>query len=215
MQDEITLTEIFYSIQGESTLVGYPTVFVRTTGCNLRCHYCDTDYSYAGGKNHTLDAVEEEIASHGTRHVCITGGEPLLQKSSFDLMRRLCDKNYVVSLETSGSRSIEHVDPRVKTILDVKTPDSGEAKSFLMENLNFATPTTEFKFVICTENDFDWSENFVREHDLASRFSVLYSPSFEEVSEKWLAKKMLSEKSCARLQLQIHKYIWPPNTRGV
>jgi 7-carboxy-7-deazaguanine synthase len=211
----LKINEIFYSIQGETTYVGNPTVFVRLTACNLRCTYCDTKYSYYEGEFQELDRIIAEIKSHQTPYVCITGGEPLLQKEVHQLMTTLCDQNFKVSLETSGSKSIEMVDPRVKIILDVKTPDSGAADSFLMENLSFSAASTEFKFVICSEKDFDWSENFCRQHNLFQKYVVLYSPSYGQVSERWLAEKILQQKSSARLQLQLHKYIWSPDIRGV
>ncbi|WP_232468904.1 radical SAM protein [Bdellovibrio bacteriovorus] len=144
----LKINEIFYSIQGETTYVGCPTVFVRLTACNLRCTYCDTKYSYYEGEMQTLEAIIAEIDSHKAPNVCITGGEPLLQKEVHTLMKTLCDKGYLVSLETSGSKSVEQVDPRVKIILDVKTPDSGAADSFVMANIGFSTPSTEYKFVI-------------------------------------------------------------------
>lgn len=211
----IKINEIFFSIQGESTYAGFPTVFVRTTGCNLRCTYCDTKYSYYEGSLMSEDEILSKVASHDTRYVCITGGEPLLQKEVLSLMTQMCDQNFLVSLETSGSKSIENVDNRVKIILDVKTPDSGAANSFLIENLNWLNPLVEFKFVICSENDFEWSENFCRQHDLFKKYTVLYSPSYAQVSESWLAEKILQKKSKARLQLQQHKYIWSPYKRGV
>lgn len=211
----LKINEIFYSIQGETTYAGNPTVFVRLTACNLRCTYCDTKYSYYEGEMRELDKVLEEINSHKAPYVCVTGGEPLLQKEVHTLMRTLCDHGYKVSLETSGSKSVEHVDPRVKIILDVKTPDSGAADSFLMENIRFSTPSTEYKFVICSEKDFEWSEEFCRQHKLFEKFVVLYSPSYGQVSERWLAEKILQKNSSARLQLQLHKYIWSSETRGV
>lgn len=211
----LKINEIFYSIQGESSYAGYPTVFVRTSGCNLRCTYCDTTYAYYSGKQMSLDDVISEIERHGARYVCLTGGEPLLQKETLPLMTRLCDLGFKVSIETSGSLDCSGVDPRVKKILDVKTPDSGEPNSFLETNLQFADVNSEFKFVICSEADFTWAENFSREHDLFQRTHVLYSPAFRRINEKWLATKILSERSSARLQLQLHKYIWSPHDRGV
>lgn len=211
----LKINEIFYSIQGETSYVGNPTVFIRLTACNLRCTYCDTKYSYYEGENQTLDEILSVVESHKAPYVCVTGGEPLLQKEVHTLMSTLCDQGYKVSLETSGSKSIEHVDPRVKIILDVKTPDSGAADSFLMDNVRFSTPSTEYKFVICSEKDFDWSEDFCRQHNLFEKFGVLYSPSFGQVSERWLAEKILQKNSSARLQLQLHKYIWSSETRGV
>lgn len=211
----LKINEIFHSIQGETTYVGNPTVFVRLTGCNLRCTYCDTKYSYHEGSDQSLEQILETIRGFGAKYVCITGGEPLLQKEVHRLMHILCDDGFLVSLETSGSKSCKDVDPRVKIILDVKTPDSGAANSFDMKNLECVFPSTEFKFVISSENDFDWSENFCRQYDLFEKFVVLYSPSFEKIQPQWLAQKILEKKSSARLQLQLHKYIWSPETRGV
>jgi 7-carboxy-7-deazaguanine synthase len=156
-----------------------------------------------------------EVAKHPTKYVCVTGGEPLFQKEVFELLRDLCDRGYKVSLETSGSIDCGDVDERVKKIIDVKTPDSGEASSFVEGNLRFADVNTEFKFVICSEEDFTWAENFSRTKNLFEKTNVLYSPAFRRVDENWLAKKILSESSSARLQLQLHKYIWSPHSRGV
>lgn len=212
----LKINEIFYSIQGESSYVGAPTVFVRTTGCNLRCTYCDTKYSYHEGKNKEFSEILKEIQKHKTKYVCLTGGEPLLQKNSLEFMKILCDQGFKVSLETSGSKSCEFVDPRVKIILDVKTPDSGAKDSFLLENLKFcSSKSTEFKFVICSEEDFDWSERFCSQHGIFENFLVLYSPSFEKITARWLAEKILHQNSNARLHLQQHKYIWSPTKRGV
>jgi 7-carboxy-7-deazaguanine synthase len=211
----LKINEIFFSIQGETSYVGYPTVFVRTTGCNLRCTYCDTKYSYYEGSDQSVLDVLSEVKKHATKHVCITGGEPLLQKEVHLLMRSLCDGGYIVSLETSGSKSCKDVDPRVKIILDIKTPDSGAPDSFLSDNLEFISSTTEVKFVICSERDFKWAENFCRQYDLFKKCSVLYSPSFGQVKEAWLAENILHCGSQARMQLQLHKYIWSPEMRGV
>lgn len=161
------------------------------------------------------DDVVAEVTRHKTRYVCVTGGEPLLQKNVLPLLSRLCDLGLKVSLETSGSLDCAPVDPRVKKIIDVKTPDSGEGSSFLEANLKFADVNSEFKFVICSENDFIWAENFAKVHELFERTEVLYSPAYRRVDENWLAKKILSENSSARLQLQLHKYIWSPHSRGV
>lgn len=214
--DRLKITEIFHSIQGESTWAGFPTVFVRLSGCNLRCTYCDTKYSYEAGEAMAVAKVLERVKSFSTKHVCITGGEPLLQASVYQLITHLCDADYRVSVETSGERDCSLVDPRAKKIIDVKTPHSGAPFSFALENLKFAEDVnTEFKFVICSEDDFSWAENFVRENQLHLKSTVLYSPSFGKVPEIWLAKKILSENSPARLQLQLHKYIWSPDTRSV
>lgn len=211
----LKINEIFYSIQGESSLAGWPTVFIRTSGCHLRCTYCDTTYAYNEGTLRSLDDVQSEVQSYKCRHVCLTGGEPLLQKESYPLMRQLCDDGHIVSLETSGDIDCSQVDKRVIKIIDVKTPDSGEAGRFNKANLALTGVNSEFKFVICSEKDFDWAENFVRDNSLHEKSLVLYSPSFNKINEKWLAKKILSENSPARLQLQLHKYIWSPTERGV
>ena len=163
----------------------------------------------------SIEDIIKEILKYQTKYVCITGGEPLLQGEIYTLMQKLCDLNLKVSLETSGSKDCGRVDPRVKKIIDVKTPDSAEGKSFDLNNLKFADADTEFKFVICSEDDFYWSESFAKDNHLFEKTNVLYSPAFEKIDEKWLAKKILSEKSSARLQLQLHKYIWSANTRGV
>lgn len=211
----LKINEVFYSIQGESSWVGYPTVFVRTTGCNLRCTYCDTKYSYYEGSFLESEHLLSEVAKHKTPYVCITGGEPLLQKSILPFMDKLIERKYLVSLETSGSKSIENVNPKVKTILDVKTPDSGASDTFLLSNMSFINSLTEFKFVIGSQKDFDWSEDFCRQHDLFGKYTVLYSPSFGIVSEQWLAEQILARNSIARMQIQLHKKIWAHDARGV
>jgi 7-carboxy-7-deazaguanine synthase len=211
----IKINEIFFSIQGESSYTGWPTVFVRTSGCHLRCNYCDTKYAYHEGGMQELDAIIEKIRAFPTSYVCITGGEPLLQKEVLPLMQKLCDMDYKVSLETSGDISCAKVDSRVLKVVDIKTPDSGEGGRFHSENLSLPPVNTEFKFVICSEKDFDWAEKFSRENHLFEKNLVLYSPSYGVVDENWLAKKILSEGSSARLQLQLHKYIWSPTQRGV
>jgi 7-carboxy-7-deazaguanine synthase len=214
-KEMLKINEIFFSIQGESTRAGLATTFVRTTGCNLRCTYCDTQYSYYDGTLMNMDAVISKIKSYATSYVCITGGEPLLQKEIFPLISELCDLGYHVSVETSGSLSIELVDLRAKIVIDVKTPDSGAGNSFHFGNLSFLNRDIEFKFVICSEHDLEWSESFCRQHEILQKNTVLYSPSWGQVSPKWLSEKILEKKSSARLQLQLHKYIWLPETRGV
>jgi 7-carboxy-7-deazaguanine synthase len=215
----LKINEIFYSIQGESSWVGHPTVFVRTSGCNLRCRYCDTTYAYYQGDLRSIDSIIEEIQSHGARHVCLTGGEPLLQSDSLELMKKLCDLDYKVSIETGGSLDCSSIDSRVKKIIDVKTPDSGAADSFHRSNLpsnpEFSIVNSEFKFVICSQEDFYWAENFARENQLFEHTEVLYSPAHQRVDAKWLASKILSSKSPARWQTQLHKFIWSAHVRGV
>lgn len=212
----LKINEIFYSIQGESKYVGWPTVFIRLSGCHLRCTYCDTTYAYHSGQMISLDDIISEVSKHpNLRHVCVTGGEPLLQKKSYDLMRRLCDQGYLVSIETSGDLSCADVDPRVHLVIDVKTPDSGEANRFSTANLSLPHPSIEYKFVICSEADFDWAEEFCLGNNLFQKFNILYSPSFGKIEPEWLAEKILAANSTARLQLQLHKYIWSPHKRGV
>lgn len=212
---EIKINEIFYSIQGESSWSGYPTVFVRTSGCHLRCTYCDTTYAYHDGEHWPLDQIIEEVKKHPARFVCVTGGEPLLQSGIYSLLTQLCDLGYNVSLETSGDKDCAGVDGRVKKIIDIKTPDSGEPGAFSSKNLLFANAHTEFKFVICSEKDFLWAEDFCEKNKLFEKSNVLYSPSFKKVDELWLAEKILKSKSPARMQMQLHKYIWPANARGI
>ena len=211
----LKINEIFHSIQGESSWAGWPTCFIRTSGCHLRCTYCDTTYAYHEGRQMSLESIIEKVRLFSTQYVCITGGEPLLQKNVHPLMSQLCDLKYHVSLETCGDLSCAEVDSRVKKIIDVKTPDSGEGQCFCYDNLNLKSVNTEFKFVICSEKDFYWAENFCHQHHLFEKSTVLYSPSFSKISENFLAKKILSQKSSARLQLQLHKYIWTEHTRGV
>ncbi len=211
----LKINEIFFSIQGETSWVGSPTVFIRTSGCPLRCTYCDTTYAYFEGSKLSLEQILEKALSFPTDYFCITGGEPLVQNQTLDLMKMLCDLGKKVSLETSGNISCENVDVRVKKIIDVKTPDSGAADTFLEENVDHATALDEFKFVICSEKDFHWSENFVHTQSLCDKHVVLYSPSFGQVKESDLAKWILESGSKARMQLQMHKYIWSPETRGV
>lgn len=215
----IKINEIFYSIQGESSYAGNPTVFIRTTGCNLRCTYCDTQYSYYEGEMRSFEQILQQVTEYDADYICITGGEPLLQTEIHKLINILCDQGRKVSLETSGSKTIKYVDPRVKIILDVKTPDSGAADSFLIENIVFSSDisriATEFKFVISSDKDLEWSENFCRQHDLLTKFTVFFSPAYGQVSEKWLAERILQKKLKVMLHLQQHKYIWLPTTRGV
>ena len=213
--EKLKINEIFFSIQGESSWVGYPTVFVRTSGCHLRCTYCDTKYAYHEGTVQTVEEIVAKVQEYPARFVCVTGGEPLLQSAVHKLMTKLCDLGYHVSLETSGDKNCADVDSRVKKIIDVKTPDSGAPGAFDSANLRFANNETEFKFVICSEKDFEWAENFASQNNLFKKSNVLYSPSFNVVTERWLAEKIIGARSAARLQLQLHKYIWSCDARGV
>lgn len=181
----------------------------------MRCTYCDTTYAYHDGQLMTVEQIMEKVRSFPAQYICLTGGEPLLQKSVLPLLKELCDYGYNVSLETSGDKDCGLVDPRVKKVIDIKTPDSGEPNKFFAGNLGFADKNTEFKFVICSERDFEFAENFARKNHLFEKSNVLYSPSFKKIDERWLAEKILTARSPARLQLQMHKYIWPANARGV
>ena len=206
--DRLKITEIFLSLQGEARDAGWPTVFVRLTGCPLRCQYCDTTYSFFGGEWWTLDAIVAEVQRLGVRHVCVTGGEPLSQKRCLDLLRRLCDLGLVVSLETSGAIDIAEVDPRVSRVLDIKTPGSAEVARNRWENLPLLTPHDQVKFVICNREDYEWSRGVVAEHRLAERCDVLFSPSKDEVSARQLADWIVEDRLPVKFQMQLHKILW-------
>ena len=206
--DRLRITEIFHSLQGEARDVGWPTVFVRLTGCPLRCTYCDTEYAFYGGGWRSIDSILEEVASHGARHVCVTGGEPLAQKRCIELLRRLCDAGYDVSLETSGAIDVAAVDPRVSRVMDLKTPDSGESARNLYSNLAQLGARDQVKFVIGSRADFDWSVEKLREHAIDTRCEVLFSPSYGKVAPRELADWILAGKLPVRMQLQLHKILW-------
>lgn len=208
MSARLKLTEIFLSIQGEANSVGWPTVFVRLTGCPLRCQYCDTAYAFHGGEWWSLPAVLERVASFDTRHVCVTGGEPLAQKGCAELLKSLCDAGYSVSLETSGALDIGNVDSRVTRVVDVKTPGSNEATRNRLENLELLRADEQIKFVVCSREDFDWSRDLVRSRSLDQRCTVLFSPSHGQVEPRELAQWILEERLPVRLQVQLHKYLW-------
>ena len=204
----LKITEIFYSLQGESDSVGFPTVFVRLTGCPLRCQYCDTAYAFSGGEWMALDAIVERVRALALRHVCVTGGEPLAQKACLELLTRLCDLGLRVSLETSGALPVEAVDPRVVKVVDVKTPASGEEHRNLYAQLASLTAQDQVKFVLCNRADYDWSRAKLAELALANRCSVLFSPSNEELPARDLADWILADRLPVRMQLQLHKILW-------
>ena len=206
--DRLKITEIFLSVQGEARDAGWPTVFVRLTGCPLRCVYCDTAYAFFGGEWRDIDAIVEEVLGHGVRHVCVTGGEPLAQKRCPDLLRRLCDAGLVVSLETSGAIDIAGVDPRVSRVLDIKTPASGEVERNRWDNLPLLTAHDQVKFVVCDRADYDWSKRIVSEHRLHARCDVLFSPSKDQVAARELAEWIVADRLPVRFQLQLHKILW-------
>lgn len=204
----VKLTEVFLSIQGEADSVGWPTVFVRLTGCPLRCQYCDTQYAFYGGEWFSIDQVLERVASFSTRHVCVTGGEPLAQKGCLPLLQRLCDAGYRVSLETSGAIDVTNVDSRVVRVVDMKTPGSGEVARNRYENLDVLRPDEQVKFVLCSREDFEWSRDFIRERHLYERCTVLFSPSYGQLEPRDLAQWVLDERLPVRLQIQLHKVLW-------
>jgi len=204
----LRITEIFYSLQGESTLVGYPTVFVRLTGCPLRCGYCDTAYAFQGGEWMSLDAIMEQVSGYRTRYVTVTGGEPLAQKNCLPLLQRLCEAGCQVSLETSGALDISATDPRVIRIVDLKTPGSGEAERNLYENMGHLQAHDQVKFVICSRADYEWAKEKIEEHDLDGRCELLFSPSHDQQNATELADWILQDRLPVRMQLQLHKYLW-------
>ena len=208
------VTEIFHSIQGESSHAGRPCVFVRLTGCNLRCVWCDSEYTFTGGEKMSLDDVMARVRSYGCKLVEVTGGEPLAQSESLDLIRQLCDEGFEVLIETSGSIDITPVDRRARIILDVKCPGSGEVEKNRWENLDALRPHDEIKFVIAGRADYDFARRIVAEKEL-DRWTVLFSPVWGGMDMKSLAEWMLADRVTARLQTQLHKHIWGPEARGV
>ncbi len=207
--DSLRITEIFYSLQGEARTVGLPTVFVRLTGCPLRCVYCDTEYAFSGGELHSIQEIAAEVASHRPRYVTVTGGEPLAQPNCLPLLSRLCDAGYEVSLETSGAMSVAEVDPRVVKVLDLKTPASGEMHRNDYDNLALLSAQDQLKFVICDRGDYEWARFKLDEYpQLADISEVLFSPSYEQLSGRQLAEWILEDNLPVRLQLQLHKLLW-------
>lgn len=207
-RERLRINEIFHSLQGEADSVGFRTVFVRLTGCPLRCRYCDTEYAFHAGDWRDLGSILESVREFDAPHVCVTGGEPLAQPTCLVLLERLCDAGYDVSLETSGALSIAKVDPRVVRVLDVKTPGSGEAARNKVENFAFLTPRDQVKFVICSREDYEWSKAYVSEHALGKRCQVLFSPSYTQVAPATLADWILADRLPVRFQLQLHKVLW-------
>lgn len=208
-QNTLRITEIFYSLQGETRTAGLPTVFVRLTGCPLRCQYCDTAYAFSGGQIMSLDEIVERVAQYKPRYVCVTGGEPLAQPNCLPLLERLCDAGYEVSLETSGALDVAPVDRRVVKVVDLKTPGSAEVSRNLYDNIDHLTPNDQVKFVICSREDYEWAVSKLIQYRLDERVDeVLFSPSHQQVTPRQLAEWIIEDNLPVRFQLQLHKILW-------
>lgn len=208
MTDSLRITEVFYSLQGESNSVGWPTVFIRLTGCPLRCGYCDTAYAFHGGETREIDEIVDEASSYGARHITVTGGEPLAQKRVLGLLQKLCDRGLTVSIETSGALDVSAIDPRVIKVMDIKTPGSGEVARNLDENLSHLQATDQVKYVIADEADYHWSREHMDAHQLGQRCEVLFSPVAGQLKPGHLADWILRDRLNVRFQLQLHKILW-------
>ena len=204
----LKIYEIFHSLQGETSRIGLPTVFVRLTGCPMRCTYCDTEYAFSGGGNMQIADILAKVASFETKYVTVTGGEPLAQKECYTLLQALCDAGYSVSLETGGAMDIAPVDNRVSIILDIKTLGSNEEKNMLWSNINHIKPKDEIKFVLCNRADYDWAKTKMAELKLTEKCPILFSPSYHDLSAETLAGWVLADKLPVRMQVQLHKILW-------
>ena len=206
--ERLRITEIFYSLQGEARTVGLPTAFVRLTGCPLRCGYCDTEYAFSGGEWMSLEDILARVSEYRPRYVTVTGGEPLAQRPCRELLRRLCDRDYEVSLETGGALDIGDIDPRVSIVMDLKTPGSGEERKNLYANIERLRPGDQVKFVVCDREDYEWSRARLAEYRLDEISEVLFSPAYGQVSPTELAEWILADRLPVRLQIQLHKLLW-------
>lgn len=204
----LKITETFFSIQGETTRSGLPTVFIRLTGCPLRCGYCDTSYAFSGGKNYSVDEIVHQIKQYKTKYVTVTGGEPLAQQECLTLLKKLCDLDYSVSLETSGALDISAVDARVIKIMDIKTPGSLESSKNNFENINYLLPHDQIKFVICDREDYDWSKKIITQFNLNNKCEILFSASHLQLNYEKLADWIIDDQLLVRFQVQLHKVIW-------
>jgi len=205
---QLRITEIFLSLQGEARSVGWPTVFVRLTGCPLRCLYCDTRYAFSGGSPWTPAAVVAEVERYGVRHVCVTGGEPLAQRAVLPLLATLCERGYEVSLETSGALDISGIDPRVSRVVDIKTPGSGEAAKNRWANIDLLTPHDQVKLVLSQRDDYDWARAILERYSLPERCEVLFSPVAGQLAPHDLAEWIIADRLAVRFQIQLHKFLW-------
>ena len=204
----LRIYEIFFSIQGESSRVGLPTVFIRLTGCPLRCGYCDTEYAFSGGTNKSFDEILSEVRQYKTSYICVTGGEPLAQKASIGLLKLLCDNGYSVSLETSGAMDISEVDQSVSVIMDIKTPGSGESAKNLWSNLKLLKEKDEVKFVLCNREDYEWSRDVITKSISKEKCNILFSPAYNQLNPSELAELILQDNLPVRMQIQMHKVLW-------
>ena len=207
-RQRLKITEIFLSLQGEANQVGWPTVFVRLTGCPLRCHYCDSEYAFSGGQWYSFEDLLANIRQYQVNRVCVTGGEPLAQKSVHAFLTLLCDQGFQVSLETSGALSIKEVDRRVEKVVDIKTPSSGEVDKNHLLNLEYLQKKDQLKFVISDDKDYQWAKSFIKQHHCESLCTLLFSPAWQVMPDKELAEKILQDKLNVRFQIQLHKYLW-------
>lgn len=205
---QLKVFEIFYSLQGESSRVGLPTIFIRLSGCPMRCHYCDTAYAFQGGSMMSMDDIMSSIKKYDTRYVTVTGGEPLAQKEVLNLLKTLADSDYEVSLETGGGLSIKEVDPRVKIILDIKTPESGEEKKNHWENLEVINSKDEIKFVLCSRGDYEWAKQILDQYQLTEKCEILFSPVYQKLNATDLGNWILKDQLHVRMQIQLHKLLW-------
>ncbi|STX29809.1 Organic radical activating enzyme [Legionella beliardensis] len=205
---KLRITEIFHSIQGESNTVGLPTVFVRLTGCPLRCQYCDTAYAFSGGELIDIETILAQVSAFECPFVCVTGGEPLAQPNCLALLEKLCDAGFNVSLETSGARDIANVDQRVTIVMDLKTPDSKECSKNLISNLAYLKKTDQIKFVLCSRSDYEWACHMLKEYQLPEKAFILFSPSWQELDATSLANWIIKDCLPVRFQLQLHKILW-------
>jgi len=205
---ELRVSEIFYSLQGESRTVGLPTVFIRLTGCPLRCGYCDTSYAFSGGERLSLAEILKQVAAYDARYVTVTGGEPLAQRDCWLLLKMLCDAGYTTSIETSGAVDIRQVDKRVSTVMDIKTPGSGEVERNLYTNLELLKRKDQVKFVIMDRADYEWSRQFITDKEMTGKFEILFSPVHGELDPTDMAEWILADKLQVRMQIQLHKYLW-------